>query len=157
MPDLRCHECGGEMIEDVRPKKITYKGRSATIDLRGQFCVNCSESVFSGKDLSSYDVALNRLKSESEHLLLPEEIRRIRKKLQLTQEKAGIILGGGPAAFHKYENGTGLPSQAISNLLRLLDANPQGLMLFTEPTTNSGGVSTGMKRGISDAEALAVR
>jgi HTH-type transcriptional regulator / antitoxin MqsA len=30
---------------------------------------------------------------------MPEEIRRIRKKLHLTQEAAGLLIGGGPQAF----------------------------------------------------------
>ena len=48
---------------------------------------------------------LNRLKARTEGLLEPEEIRRIRKKLGLTQAAAGELIGGGPRAFQKYETG----------------------------------------------------
>lgn len=51
------------------------------------------------------------------------EIRAIRKKLKLTQIQAGTILGG-KKAFQKYESGEILPSRAISNLLRVLAAQP---------------------------------
>ena len=54
------------------------------------------------------------LKARVEGLLEPEEIRRIRKKLHLTQEAAGLVIGGGPRAFQKYESGDLLPSRAIS-------------------------------------------
>jgi len=44
---------------------------------------------------------LNLLKARSENLLEPEEVRRIRKKLRLSEEKAGLLRGGGPRAFQK--------------------------------------------------------
>jgi HTH-type transcriptional regulator/antitoxin MqsA len=122
-----CHECGHEMVHDVRPMTIVYKGQSATFDMPGLYCTSCSEGILSGKDGAIYDQNLNRLKAQAEGLLLPEEIRRIRKSLRLTQADASAVLGGGPNAFHRYESGTGLPSQAISNLLRLLAADARGL------------------------------
>ena len=70
---------------------------------------------------------LNRLKARSEGLVEPEEIRRIRKRLHLTQEAAGLLIGGGPRAFQKCESGDLLPSRAISSALVLLDHNPEAL------------------------------
>lgn len=60
--------------------------------------------------MKASDRALNRMKAQTEGLLFPEEIRRIRKKLHLTQEAAGQIIGGGPRAFQKYESGELLPA-----------------------------------------------
>jgi HTH-type transcriptional regulator/antitoxin MqsA len=54
----------------------------------------------------------NRLKARSEGLLEPEEIKRIRKKLGLTQEVAGKVIGGGARAFQRYEAGDLLPGRA---------------------------------------------
>jgi HTH-type transcriptional regulator/antitoxin MqsA len=75
------------------------------------------------------DRALNRLKAQG--LLEPEEIRRIRKKLRLTQEAAGEVIGGGPRAFQRYESGDALPSRAISSALILLDHQPAALGVLT--------------------------
>jgi putative zinc finger/helix-turn-helix YgiT family protein len=47
----------------------------------------------------------------------PEEIRRIREKIGLSQVEAGELLGGGPRAFTKYESGTIKPTTAIVNIL----------------------------------------
>jgi len=55
------------------------------------------------------------------------EVKRIRKKLRLTQDEAGRRLGGGPAAFNKYEKRREVPSRAMANLLRLLDRDPSRL------------------------------
>ena len=60
----------------------------------------------------------------------PHEIRRIRKKLHLTQEAAGKVIGGGPRAFQKYESGDLLPSKAITSALLLLDTDPSILFVL---------------------------
>ncbi|MCW3059659.1 MAG: transcriptional regulator, family [Capsulimonas sp.] len=67
---------------------------------------------------------------EPENLLPPAEVRRIRRKLRLTQAKAGALLGGGPNAFHKYESGAILPSQAICSTLYILDEFPDALAVL---------------------------
>jgi HTH-type transcriptional regulator/antitoxin MqsA len=79
------------------------------------------------------DRALNRLKARTEGLLEPAEIRRIRKKLAVSQVEAGRVIGGGPRAFQKYENGDLLPSRAISSALRLLDRDPEALGVLKLP------------------------
>jgi HTH-type transcriptional regulator/antitoxin MqsA len=73
---------------------------------------------------------LHRLKAHSEGLLGPEEIRRIRKKLHLSQETAGLLIGRGPRAFQKYESGDLLPSRAVSSALVLLDHDPGALAVL---------------------------
>ena len=76
------------------------------------------------------DRALNRLKAHTEGLLEPEDVRRIRKKLGLSQAAAGELIGGGPRAFQKYEAGDSLPSRAISSALVLLDNDPRSLRVL---------------------------
>ena len=123
-----CPECGHSLVRDeARPLTICYKGLSATFQMPGFYCVSCGEGIHTGKDMEVSDRNLNLLKAQAENLLMPTEVRRIRQKLHLNQQTAGQILGGGPNAFHKYERGEVLPSQAISNLLRVLEAMPQGL------------------------------
>lgn len=127
-----CPECGGKMIRDTRPFTVTYKGVSAVVDAPGWYCVNGDEAVFVGKDMDAADKALVKLKAQAEHLLTPEEVRKIRKKLSLTQDEAGELLGGGPNAFHKYESSQLNMSRALSNLLRVLDAEPGMLNVVRE-------------------------
>lgn len=113
--------------DEARPLTLNYKSLSVTFPMPGFYCVSCGEGIHSGKDMEVSDRNLNLLKAQAENLLLPVEVKRIRQKLRLNQEAAGQILGGGPKAFHKYEKGDILPSQAISNLLRVLEAMPKGL------------------------------
>jgi HTH-type transcriptional regulator/antitoxin MqsA len=129
-----CPETGAPMHRDVRPMTLTYKDESITFDQPGWYCGQCGEGILAGKDLQISDRMLNRLKARYEGLLEPEEIRRIRKKLRLTQEAAGLLIGGGPRAFQMYESGDRLPSRAISSALILLDHDPGTLaMLKTRP------------------------
>lgn len=61
----------------------------------------------------------------------PQEIRRIRQKIGLSQVEAGELLGGGPRAFTKYESGAIKPTTATANILRLLDANPSAIIALS--------------------------
>ena len=122
-----CPNTGAEMHRDVRPLTLTYKGQSITFDMPGWYCDDCEEGIHTGKDMKISDRMLNLLKARSEGLLEAKEIRRIRKKLGLSQEVAGKLIGGGRRAFQKYESGDLLPSRAVISTLVLLDRYPAGL------------------------------
>ena len=118
------------MHRGVRPMALTYKDQSITFDMPGWYCDQSDESIHTGEDMKVSDRMLNLLKTRTEGLLEPEEIRRIRKKLRLSQEAAGILIGGGPRAFQKYESGDLVPSRAICSALLLLDHDPDALSLI---------------------------
>jgi HTH-type transcriptional regulator/antitoxin MqsA len=130
MDEPKCPATGAPMARGVRPLTVTYKRQSLTVDMPGWYCAQCDESIHDGEDMKISDRALNRLKASSEGLLGPDEIKRIRKRLGLTQVEAGMLVGGGPRAFQKYEAGDVLPSQAVCNALVLLDHDPAGLNLL---------------------------
>ncbi len=118
------------MHRAVRPMTLEYKGAQITFDMPGWYSDASDESIHTGEDMKVSDRALNRLKAATEGLPLPEEIKRIRVKLGLTQEAAGELIGGGPRAFQKYEAGDLLPSRAIGSALALLDHDPAGLSVL---------------------------
>ena len=125
-----CPKTGAPMYRGVRPMTLTYKEESITFDMPGWYCDESDESIHTGKDMRVSDRMLNRLKAKSEGLLEPEEIRHIRKKLRLSQEAAGLLVGGGPRAFQKYESGDLLPSRAVSSALVLLDHDPKAIAVL---------------------------
>ena len=122
-----CPKTGHAMHRHTRTVELAYKGETAQVEMPGWYCPDCGESIHTGDDLKQADRALNRLKARQEKLLEPQEIRRIRKKLGLTQVAAGTLIGGGPRAFQKYESGDLLPSRAVVSALKLLDDNPKGI------------------------------
>ena len=130
MAEQICPETGHPMVRGVRPMTIEYKGHSIKIEMPGWYCEQGGEGIHTGKDMLVSDRALNRLKAKVDGLLLPETVKRIRKRLKLTQKDAGMMIGGGPNAFQKYEGGDVLVSKAITSALLLLDAHPENLSIL---------------------------
>jgi HTH-type transcriptional regulator/antitoxin MqsA len=120
-----CPETGRPMVRDTRTMTITYKGQSSTFDMPGWYCDESGESIHTAEDIKVSDAALKELKIKVENLLRPHEVRRIRERFGLTQREAGAIIGGGPNAFQKYEQGTVTVSKGISNFLRVLERHPE--------------------------------
>ncbi len=127
-----CPETGTPMERGTQALTLTYKGQSLELEMPGWYCSECGEGIHSGADMKHSDRALNRLKAQAEGLLTPEEVKKIRKKLSLTQADAGMLIGGGPRAFQKYESGDLLPSRGIHSALLLLESKPEGLRLLRE-------------------------
>ena len=75
------------MQRAVRPMTLDYKGAQITFDMPGWYCDSSDESIHTGEDMKVSDRAFNRLKAATEGLPLPEEIKRIRTKLGLTQKR----------------------------------------------------------------------
>lgn len=122
-----CPACGGKMLRQTRPRTIRYKKQSAEIEQPAWWCTACGEGVLDAKDSAIADRAFATLKARAEDVLGPDAVAKIRRRLNLTQRQAGKILGGGVRAFQRYEAGTVVVSQPMSNLLVLLDREPRRL------------------------------
>jgi HTH-type transcriptional regulator/antitoxin MqsA len=125
------------MARAARPRTIRYKKRSVEIEQPAWWCGNCGEGVLDSKDSVVADRAFATLKAKVEGVLDPAAIERVRTRLNLTQRKAGKILGGGARAFQRYESGAVVVSQPMSNLLTLLGDRPDLLALITARSTQS--------------------
>jgi HTH-type transcriptional regulator/antitoxin MqsA len=112
------------MVRETRRRTIRYKKHSVEIDQPAWWCRECGEGVLDSKDSAVADRAFATLKAKAEGVLDPATIARIRTRLNLTQRRAGRILGGGARAFQRYESGAVVVSQPMSNLLKLLDVQP---------------------------------
>ena len=73
-----------------------------------------------GADLAESDHAFQELRAE-----YAAHVRKVRKRLKLTQEEAGRLIGGGRRAFQKYENGLMPPSDAAVGLIEILHRHPE--------------------------------
>lgn len=130
MDERTCPETGAVMTRGTRPMTLSYKGRSIEIAMPGWYAEGVEDGIHSGDDMKVSDRALHRLKAQTQGLLLPEEVRRIRRKLGLSQREAGAVIGGGPNAFQKYEAGDIMVSHAVSSALRVLDVHPDALAIL---------------------------
>ena len=135
---MRCQACGNCGARDAAPFKgeafrIAHKGLSAEVKgLSGWRCSPCGETVFDRRSAKRYAAAGDKLMLQA-RAAERSEIRRIRRKLGLSQAMAAKLTGGGHNAFSRYERGEALPLPAVVNLFRLLDQHPD---LLKELTTS---------------------
>ena len=118
MAKTLCELCGEIFMEcATRTMEYYYKDCSVVLSQPGQ---SCGESILSASDLKSTRNALAAFKAKVDNLLAPDEIRTTRKSLQLNQQQAAAICGGGKNAFSRYESGEVLIPRPASNLLKVL-------------------------------------
>lgn len=118
-------ETGETLRRLVRPFVVAYKGASMSVELSGYYPEGDGDGVHVGKDMAVVDATLRALKEEVDGVPAPATVRRIRKRLKLSQREAGLVLKVGESAFDKYERGLVEPSGPTSQLLRLLDHHPE--------------------------------
>jgi HTH-type transcriptional regulator/antitoxin MqsA len=92
----------------------------------GWYPAGRGDGLFVGRDMAVIDRALGDLKAEA-HRDTIRFVREVRTRLKLSQRQAGILLGGGPRAFQKYESGEIEPAQPMVNLLRILAVRPDAI------------------------------
>lgn len=104
---------------------IKHAGMTATVEgLSGWRCRGCGEVEFDAGSARRYAAAGDALVLR-DRARVAEEIRRIRRKLGLSQVAAARLTGGGHNAFSRYERGEAAPLPAVVNLFRLLDKHPE--------------------------------
>lgn len=92
--------------------------------LSGWRCRECAQAHFDPQSAFEYTQVGDQL-LEDAHKAVAEEMRRIRRKLNLTQRSAVEILsGGGHNAFSRYERAEVEPPKPLLVLMSLLDRHP---------------------------------
>ena len=161
MNEMRVHpETGKELRRGVRQQTIVVGSLSRTIDVPGWYPEDDSDAIHNGADLKALNETYKTLREE-----YAARVKSVRKKLGLTQEEAGVIIGGGKRAFQKYESGRTPPSDAAVGLIEVLARHPEEVAtlraLRLVPQHSSGSKnntpirreSTRPKRGIRSALA----
>lgn len=121
-----CPVCGkGKLEQKTKLQTIKYKKKNFKYQQPGQYCNFCKEAILSNSDMDVVEPQLFDFRASVDGYLTTTEMRRIRKKLGLTQHQASQIFGGGHNAFSRYEKGKSRPSKSTDNLLRLLDKYPE--------------------------------
>lgn len=129
--ETRVHpETGAELVRSVRHIILKYRSQEQAIDLPGWYPADDSaadQGLHDAKDMKVSDRAINMMKAREAGVMTPEEIKKVRAHLRLSQREASLLIGGGPNAFQKYESGDVVLSKAADNVLRLLRNEPERL------------------------------
>jgi HTH-type transcriptional regulator / antitoxin MqsA len=122
---------------------IEHGGSRAEVKgLSGWRCGACGEVEFDVDSARRYAAAGDELVFR-ERAQQSREIRRIRRKLGLSQVAAARLTGGGHNAFSRYERGEAMPLPAVVNLFRLLDKHPELLKDLVRSNRRSKKVQVG--------------
>ncbi len=123
MAETRIHpETGKTLRRGMRAQTIRFGSMTRLVEVPGWYPDDDSDSVHSGADLAASDATFRELKAA-----YAAHVRKVRKRLGLTQEEAGRLIGGGRRAFQKYESGLMAPSDAAVGLIELLYRDPEAV------------------------------
>ena len=157
MTQPRIHpETGQVLRRDARLQTVSVGSMSREVEVPGWYPEDDGDSIHSGAELQALDRAYLELRAA-----YAARVKAVRKKLGLTQEEAGRIIGGGRRAFQKYESGATPPSEAAVGLIEILDRHPEELetlrnlrRLASRESASGRLPSTGQK-GVHSAAAAA--
>ena len=126
---MKCPTCEiGNLVAGVRGMPYTYKGEKMMIKgVKGMFCDNpkCGEGVLEmGESVRTSKVMLEFNKKVNAELTPIDLLIQVRKQLDLTQQKAANLFGGGANAFSRYESGKTKPPVALVKLFKVLHKHP---------------------------------
>jgi HTH-type transcriptional regulator/antitoxin MqsA len=122
----QCPACGavGSLVAFAGSLPLASGNRTIEVPhLIGERCERCEETFLDDTSHARYLAAADELVHQA-RLDAGAELRRVRRKLRLSQHEAAAIAGGGPNAFSRYETGKAQPVAAVFNLFRLLDRHP---------------------------------
>lgn len=121
MGQTRIHPKTGDVLRrDARLQTLSVGSLAREVEVPGWYPEGDGDSIHSGAELQAIDQAYLELRAA-----YAARVKAVRKKLGLTQEEAGRIIGGGRRAFQKYERGTMQPSEAAVGLIEILDRHPE--------------------------------
>lgn len=99
-------------------------GASVKVPHQIHWCDACGLEITTDADAKLNARAMRAAERKAQGKLTGEDILNLRKKLDITQETAGLIFGGGPIAFSKYEKNDISPTDGMDNLLWLAINRP---------------------------------
>ena len=120
------HHSTKETITDRDSKKYVIDSYEFSV------CSKCATEFVSAHQARANEKQFANARRKEQGLLTTEQIAQIRKDLNLRQEDASQIFGGGANAFSKYELGYVTQSVAMDRLLRTAAKFPDTVLPFLE-------------------------
>lgn len=116
----KCRECNDGFILKLKDTGIViYKNNKMTVEVNYSICNSCDQEFIGKSQIVQNDINVRESRKIIDGLLSKEEILNSRTTLNITQEEASIIFGGGRNAFSKYERGEVSQSVSMDKLIRL--------------------------------------
>ncbi len=116
---LFCDNCNEYTDYKVikRQERIEIKDETISTESKIAICKSCGNELFEPYLENENLKQVYREYARRKNLVLPDEIKKIRKKYGVSQKLFAIILGVGKATIERYETGA-IPSSLISELIK---------------------------------------
>ncbi|WP_052700696.1 type II toxin-antitoxin system MqsA family antitoxin [Methylocucumis oryzae] len=116
----QCPECRStEFAVRSEAEQFKRKGQEFWVEVDYSVCQHCGYEVIFPDQIKRNDCRLRDAWRKMDGLLTGQEILDLRNQLNLTQQDAAKIFGGGINAFSKYERGEVIQSVAMDKLMRI--------------------------------------
>ncbi len=127
-----CEICGSsDTREVVGDNKYAYKGHEIIIpNYKKIVCNHCGLDVADPVSVKASVPLFRDAQRKIDGFLTSAEIKAVRTFFGMSQKSFSEILGGGAKGFARYENGSVLQSKPMDNLLRILRALPEALIVL---------------------------
>lgn len=133
---MRCIKCGSVMLETTAPITETVRGVSVTVEgIEHYCCEHCRNTTMSIEAAELLAKEQMRAVARAKGILAPEEIRAIRKRLELTQREFEELIGVSSPTASRWETGAMLPSKTADTLIRLLGEFPEAVAFLQHDST----------------------
>ena len=124
----KCPICGSTSLKhDTRDLPYEYKGKSTRLPaISGEYCGACGEIIFTAAESAAFTAAASAFRADVNSLSFdPNLFIRVRRNLNIDQQQAGALFGGGVNAFSRYETGKTTPPVAVVKLFKMFDLHPE--------------------------------
>tara|TARA_B110000211_G_scaffold52074_1_gene57394 strand:+ start:718 stop:1158 length:441 start_codon:yes stop_codon:yes gene_type:complete len=91
-------------------------------------CNECAREFVSRQQILNNDSRVRDAKKSEDGLLTSTDIYHARTSMELTQEQASLVFGGGKNAFSKYERAQVSQSVSMDKLIRICLKHPPVLL-----------------------------
>lgn len=116
--------CEGHLAKLEKSVLLQVSARQILVDQRGHVCDLCGTEVATGEDLKFNARSSKLAELQANGRMTGYDIKAFRTKIDVSQEVASRIFGGGPIAFCKYEKHDLAPTDAMDNLLWVANKYP---------------------------------
>jgi putative zinc finger/helix-turn-helix YgiT family protein len=123
-PIPECIECGGKLQPISERMEIRIGQRAVTIEAEKLQCLACGTRLFAAGQMAAAQAKASEEIRRQEGLLLPNDIRALRDRYDLTQSGLETLIGSGPKTAVRWESGAVFQSQTADALLRVLAGVP---------------------------------
>lgn len=116
---MRCFECSkGTYANQLARTEGEVRGEKFTVSVEARVCNRCGSQVLSDAQSSAYTIAISDAYRTKHGLLTSADLRSIRKRLHMSQQKFAAFLHVGIASVKRWEAGL-IQDESHDELIRL--------------------------------------